>query len=97
MLGLLQLNTNNVIFNQSKSSTGSQGKAKIAITHAVAAAWLWLHQYKQDTIIKAFEQTEISLCPSGKDDHKLHVRVWRDKCFKKDSSIHRFRLVNVWS
>ena len=32
------------------------------------------YQYKQDTIIKAFEQTGISLCPSGKDDHKLHVR-----------------------
>jgi len=39
----------------------------------IAAAWLWLHQYKQDTIVKAFEQTGISLCPSGKDDHKLHV------------------------
>jgi len=34
---------------------------------------VWLHQYKQDTIIKAFEQTGISLCPSDKNDHKLHV------------------------
>jgi len=50
------------------------GERRIAITHAIAAAWLWLHQYKQDSIIKAFEQTGISLCPSGKDDHKLYVR-----------------------
>jgi len=47
---------------------------RIAITHAVAAAWSWLHQYKQDTIIKAFQQTGISLCPTGNEDHKLHVR-----------------------
>ena len=40
----------------------------------MAGLWLWLHQYKQDTIIKAFEQTGISLCPSGKDDRELHVR-----------------------
>ena len=50
------------------------GERRIAITHAVAAAWLWLHQSKRDTIIKPFEQTGISLCPSGKDNHKLHVR-----------------------
>ena len=31
------------------------GEQRIAITHAVAAAWLWLHRYKRDTIIKAFE------------------------------------------
>ena len=37
-------------------------------------AWLWFHQSKQDTIIKAFQQTGISLCPSGNDDYKLHVR-----------------------
>ena len=52
----------------------SIGHRRIAITHAVAAAWLWLHQEKQQTIIKTFEQTGISLCPTGKEDHKLHVR-----------------------
>ena len=32
------------------------GERRIAIsTHAVAAAWLWLRQYKQGSIIKAFE------------------------------------------
>ena len=46
----------------------------IATTHAAAVAWLWFHQSKQDTIIKAFQQTGISLCPSGNDDYKLHVR-----------------------
>ena len=25
-----------------------------------------------------------------------YSEVWRDKCFKKDSSIHSFRLVNVY-
>jgi len=35
------------------------GERGIARTHAVAAAWLLLHQYKRDTIIKAFEQTGI--------------------------------------
>jgi len=52
----------------------SVGDRRIAITHAVAAAWSWLHQYKQDTIIKAFQQTGISLCPTGNEVHKLHVR-----------------------
>ena len=28
---------------------------RIAITYAVAAAWLWLHQYKQDTIISVLD------------------------------------------
>ncbi|RPB20393.1 hypothetical protein L211DRAFT_852351 [Terfezia boudieri ATCC MYA-4762] len=52
----------------------SIGHRRIAITHAVAAAWLWLHEHKQDTIIKAFKQTGISLCPTGNEDHQLHVR-----------------------
>jgi len=60
--------------SQSEQQNITVGERRIAITHAVAAAWLWLHQYKRDTIIEAFEQTGISLCPSGKDDHKLHVR-----------------------
>ena len=58
-----------------KSDDTSVGQSRIAITHAVVAeAWLWLHQCKQDAIIKAFQQTSISLCPTGKDDHKLYVR-----------------------
>jgi len=52
----------------------SVGDRRIAITQAVVAAWSWLHQYKQDTVIKAFQQTGISLCPTGNEDHKLHVR-----------------------
>jgi len=51
----------------------SVGHCRIAITHAVAAAWLWLNQSKQDATITAFQQTGISLCPSGIDGHKLHV------------------------
>ena len=57
-----------------ESDDTSVGQRRIATTHAVAEAWLWLHQCKQDAIIKAVQQTGISLCPTGKDDHKLYVR-----------------------
>ena len=44
----------------------SVGQCRIAITYAVAES---CHQYKQDAIIKASQQTE---------DHKLHVRGLRN-------------------
>ena len=37
-----------------ESDDTSVGQRRIAITHAVAKAWLWLHQCKQDAIINAF-------------------------------------------
>ena len=44
---------------------------------AIATCYNYVHQYEQDTTIKAFEQTGISLCSLGKDDHKLHVWSFR--------------------
>jgi len=57
-----------------KSNNTSVGQRRITSTHAVAEAWLWLHQCKQDAIVKTFQQTGISLCLTGEDDHKLHLR-----------------------
>ena len=34
------------------------GERRIAITHAVAAVWLWLRQYKQGSIIKVLNRQE---------------------------------------
>ena len=52
----------------------SIGARRIAITKAVGCAWEWLHLEKQGSIIKAFEQTGISLLPDGSQDHKLLIR-----------------------
>ena len=45
-----------------QSDDTSIGHRRIASIYAVAAAWLWLHQSKQDTIIKAFQQTGSEFC-----------------------------------
>ena len=54
--------------------TSAVGERRIAITHAVAHAWSWLHAEKKNSIIKAFEQTGISLPADGSQDHKLNIR-----------------------
>ena len=50
------------------------GTRRIAITHAVARAWKWLHRERQASIIKCFEQAGISLPADGSQDHKLKIR-----------------------
>ncbi|KAF8435609.1 hypothetical protein BGX38DRAFT_1333204 [Terfezia claveryi] len=62
------------VLEEREEEEDSIGMWRIAITHAVARAWEWLHQEKQASIIKAFEQTGISLPPDGSQDHKLQIR-----------------------
>ena len=45
----------------------SVGHCRIAIIYA--GGYGYVHQYKRGAVIKAFQQTGISLCPTGKDDY----------------------------